>query len=123
MQCSFHFSTIRCITTLGRWIVSATKLGNLTILIFDHFITGDKVGVSKTNFSTRSQAEKFLGWVFAEIFLLDVKHTGEGNLPGSHIGILRVVHCFQHFGLTFRIICYHHFQWIEHTHKTRCAYI
>ena len=85
----------------GGRIIGAFQLGYLTLRVFNNFVTLDDIGVFKTYFAVRLEAEELLGSVFHEVGALDVELSAEGDLAARSLGLSRVERTVKPFHLPF----------------------
>ena len=91
-KCPLNLAIVRSATTARFGIVGAMQLDHFAgLVVFDHLLASDIVGVFQSHFSSGSQSEELLVWFLAEIILLDIDDFREGYLARPGIGILRIV--------------------------------
>ena len=92
----------------GLRIVGAVHLAHFSpVRILYDADAPDKVPVAEADFPAHGQPEKLFRRILQEIFLLDIENTGEGHLPGSHFGILRMIRAIELLHFSFRVVIDH----------------
>ena len=104
VDCAFDFATGSCAAGLALKIDTASKLGHVAGVVFDHFIAFDDVSVFESHFATRSEPEIFRWRSFHEIVAVDEKLAAEWNFACPGICIFRIIDGIQLFDLIFGII-------------------
>ena len=119
MDRPFNLSAVGSFASIGGWVVSASQFDNLAGIVFDDFITLEKVCVAKPDFPASRQAEELLGSVFHKIASLDVYLAAERNFPRARIFVFGIVRHRPHLKLTLGIVFDDDFDWINHRIDTR----
>src|SRR5438552_17215157 len=104
MDCPFHLPSVWRIAAARRRVISATQLDDRSSRrVLHDASTFDEVCPAKSHLTAWRQAEEVLGRILAEIILLDIEDSRERHFPRAGGRVLRVVDCFQFFGLSLGI--------------------
>ncbi len=102
-------------------VVLTFELNNLTSLVANNFAAGHYITATQAHRLIWCQTFPFTGWLFSEIFLVDVQGLAPGYFPLAHVRVLGVERQHQGFGLVFRVVGQGHLQRAHHAHGAGCA--
>ncbi len=110
MDGPFHLPPVGSVAAARGRIVGAMNLDYVSAGILDDTRASDQVPITQPDLAVGRQPEILLGRVLAKIVVLDVQHTGEGNLPSALARVLGIVDRFHVFHLTLGIVVDDHAQ-------------
>ena len=85
-------------------VVGALELNDAAVLVLDHLIALDDVGVLEAHLAVRLEAEELLWGVLHEVRAVDIKLAGERHLARGALRLRRVQRTVEPFDLAFRIV-------------------
>ena len=116
MDRALHLAGIRAGRAgLGVRIVGAVDLGHIAFGVLHDVGAGDEIRALQTNFVAREHAEVLLRGDFHEVVAFDPQFSGERDLSGSLLGILRILER-AHLRLALGIVVDDHLERVQHDH-------
>ena len=79
VQGGFDLAAIGGVAAPSGWVVRAAQLDDLATVVFDHFGTGDEIGVAQADFAARGEAKELARRVFHKVFALNVEVPRKGD--------------------------------------------
>ena len=119
MKRSLHLATIGRVATTRRWIIGAAQLQDLSRCVFDHFLTGDEIGVAEPDLAPWREPEEFLRRIFEKVFTLDIEFTREGHATRPRGSVFRIIDRVQKLFLALGIVVDHNLERPLNAHPSR----
>ena len=107
------------VAALAVGIVGTMHFGDAAVGILHHLFAGDDVAPAQAHFLSGRQPEILGRGNLAEVVLINVQLATEGDFARAGRGIFGVIHGFQPFDLTGRVVTDHQLQRLQHRHVAR----